>query len=588
VKTLLLHPEDSPRRGPWTEERWDLVVDLGRSSESSARAWERELGCPVVRLESFRRSIEDPRAVGQILRAWRGRLIDREGLDWWELTSLFIHAELETILALQRLAPALPAITDLHSTRRGWTIAALEFLLGRKLAAFTRGNESSLVSRLGHYGRLLRRFSFGQLAEIFLDKHDSDFRWRSRLTPRRRSADQPVVLLPSAYTNVSRMAASYARLVPELQFLLVYTRRSGKQFTRPANVSLLSLAAYAAQPGPEAEFAQLRQDWISLKRELERCAEMELLSRLGLLEPFESWLSDGLAVRDAWLELFRREPVQAVLCGDDSNWYTRLPVVLARKRGLPTIDFHHGALDGRFLLKNLPSDMYLAKSDMELDYLTRVCTMAKDRIAIGSPDSADAAVIHRGGRTPNSIVFFSEPYEATGGRAEEVYRELLPPLAALAAGSNKKLLIKLHPFESRSDRARLVRQILRVEQQKITGVVEGPLTHQLLDEAWFGITVESTTVIECAMQGVPCFIAGWMVNSPYGYVQQYSAFGVGDPLLSVEQVPMIPSLLLQKSTTKTPPGGLWQPMKPARLHWLLAGEYRKELARSSHPQAAEY
>lgn len=563
-------------------------MDLGRSSESIARAWEHELRCPVVRLESFRRSIDDPRAVGQILRPWRGRLIDREGLDWWELTSLFIHAELEIILAMQRLAPALPAITELRSTRRGWTVAALEFLLGRQAAAYARGNDSSLGSRLGHYSRLLRRFSFGQLAEIFLDKHDSDFRWRSRLTPQRRGADQPVVLLPSAYTNVSRMATAYARLVPELQFLLVYTRRSGKQFTRPANVSLVSLAAYAGRPGPEAEFAKIRQDWISLKRELERCPEMELLSRLGLLDPFDSWLSDGLTVRDAWLELFRREPVQAVLCGDDSNWYTRLPVVLARKRGLPTIDFHHGALDGRFLLKDLPSDIYLAKSEMELDYLTRVCTMAKDRIVIGSPDLAHAAVTHRGNRTANSIVFFSEPYEATGGRAEEVYRELLPPLATLAATSNKKLIVKLHPFESRSDRERLLRQILSVEQQQIAGVVVGPLTQQLLEEAWFGITVESTTVIECAMQGVPCFIAGWMVNSPYGYVQQYSAFGLGVSLLSVEQVPMIPSLLLQKGATKTPTGGLWQPIEPAKLRWLLAGEYRRELARSSHPLAAEY
>jgi hypothetical protein len=118
--------------------------------------------------------------------------------------------------------------------------------------------------------------------------------------------------------------------------------------------------------------------------------------------------------------------------------------------------------------------------------------------------------------------------------------------------------------------------------------VVGPLTQQLLDDAWFGITVESTTVIECAMQRVPCFIASWMVKSPYGYVQQYSAFGLGDPLLSAEQVATIPSLLLQKNTTKTPPGGLWQPMEPAKLRWLLAGEYRRELAKSSHPQVAEY
>jgi hypothetical protein len=113
------------------------------------------------------------------------------------------------------------------------------------------------------------------------------------------------------------------------------------------------------------------------------------------------------------------------------------------------------------------------------------------------------------------------------------------------------------------------------------------MTQQLLEEAWFGITVESTSVIECAMKGVPCFIATWMVNSPYGYVQQYSAFGMGEPLLSVEQLTAIPSLLLGKSAS-TPAGGLWQLMDPGNFRKLLAGEHPRMLAKSLRTQMCDH
>ena len=36
-------------------------------------------------------------------------------------------------------------------------------------------------------------------------------------------------------------------------------------------------------------------------------------------------------------------------------------------------------------------------------------------------------------------------------------------------------------------------------------VFAGPFTPQLVAEAWFAVTVESTTVIDCALLGVPCF-----------------------------------------------------------------------------------
>jgi hypothetical protein len=505
-------------------------------------------------------------------------VLDREGLDWWELTSLLIHAELETVLALQRLAPTFSSSGEIFTTRRGWTIAALEILLNRKITTVPGAGRIKLAGRVGRYRALWRRFSLQQLTEIFLDKHDTDLRWRAKLNVRRRRSGEPFVLVPSAYTNVSRMAAAYARLAPEVLFLLVYTRGSGRQLVRPDNMSLTSLAAYAGGPRSSSEHATVQREWQVLKADLEHVPEIKLLARLGTLGPFTKWLSDGLAIRDAWIEVFRREPVQAVLCGDDSNWYTRLPVLLARKRGLPTIDFHHGALDGRFLLKDLASDIYLAKSEMELDYLTRVCAISKERIVIGGPSRLDPPVAgHNERERGGSIVFFSEPYEAAGGRPEDLYGELLPPLAALAANYGKSLVVKLHPFESASDRKALVQQVLPADLQKAVRVRSGPLEERLLNETWFGVTVESTTVIECAQRGIPCFIAGWLATSLFGYVQQYAAFGLGQILQSADQLADLPGLLARQSEAQASEGGLWQPIDRGKFRWLLTGGHRSQL-----------
>ncbi len=67
----------------------------------------------------------------------------------------------------------------------------------------------------------------------------------------------------------------------------------------------------------------------------------------------------------------------------------------------------------------------------------------------------------------------------------------------------RSLIIKLHPFESRSQREKLVREVLGSSHQEFVEVIEGPLTPDLMSRAWFGITVESTTVIDCLQNGVP-------------------------------------------------------------------------------------
>src|SRR5215470_5272860 len=132
LKTLLLHPDDSPRRGPWTRQKWDRIVDLGKSSLATGAAWQELTGAPVIRLSHYRQNIEDPRTAGQILRQWNGKLLDNYGLDWWELTYLFVHSDLETAIALRRLAQDVPLAGDLYATRPGWPMSGLTDLLGRK------------------------------------------------------------------------------------------------------------------------------------------------------------------------------------------------------------------------------------------------------------------------------------------------------------------------------------------------------------------------------------------------------------------------------------------------------------------------
>lgn len=542
MRVLLVHPEDSLRSGPWAGQKWDLVVDLGRSSESAQRSWEELSGCPVLRLESFRRPVDDPRAAGEILCAGNGVLVDSDGLDWWEMTSLFVHAEIETVILLRRLVAAASLPKSLYATRMAWPVNALALLTNATVQTLDTGGTAAR-SPFERYCALFRKFSPGQIAEIFFDKYDGGYAWRGAMTPRRGPSRTPVVLLPSGYTNVSRVSANFARSMPEQSFLLIATRRSGLEFDPPENVSVSRLAAYASSSS-NTEPQELLRAWSSLLPRLQTVPELETLFRLGILNRFPQWFRNGLRVRDAWKSVLDREPIQAVFCGDDSNWYTKLPVVLARKRGVPTVDFHHGAFDGRYLLKRLPSDWYLAKSEAELDYLVRVCQLPSERIVVVSPDEAG---------TPNrtreiekkhaQILYFSEPYEASGGRPHEVYRELLPPLCRLAAGHDGCVVVKLHPFENAAERTQLLTAILSPEDRARVYVVAGPLQPDLVQQSWFGITVESTTVADCTRLGVPCFLCEWLVTSSFGYVQQFARFGIGRLLPSASEIARIPELL---------------------------------------------
>jgi hypothetical protein len=572
MRILFLHPEDSPRRGPWVGQRWDLVVDLGKSSLFSESAWSELFRCRVLRTDSLRQGIEDVKMVRKLFAAGRGRLLDEEGIDWWDLTSLVVAPQAETVLVLRRLAAEIDSSAELWATRPGWPANALALLLKSPVQSFSGNSGSKLIGRVKHYGGLLRRFSLGQIKQIFLDKYDSGYEWRGRFAPTKRALPQPVVLLPSAYGNVSRMAASYARILPRQSFLLVATRQSAKEFEPPPNVQVRDLASYANTSPPRAEIASLLERWTTLEKELRAIPEFDVLSQAAVFHPFPGWFRDCLRARNAWREVLVREPVCGVLCGDDSNIYTRVPVLLAAKRKIPTVDFHHGALDGRYLLKDLPCDVYLAKNEMERDYLLRVCGLPAAQVPIGGPLPVHGVAAEVGGhRERDAIIYFSEPYEVPALRTEEVYREILPRLCRVARENGRRVIVKLHPFESLPDRTRLVQAILPQEDHSVVSVVDGPLSQELLSQAWFGITVESTTAIDCLLQGIRCFMCGWLAPSSCGYSEQYVRFGIGELLRDAESISEIPQRLAQLSG-KLEAASLTKSVEPeALLKWLTIG-----------------
>ncbi len=578
MKVLLIHPGDSPCSGPWAGQKWDLIVDLGKSSAFTRASWQERLNLPILQLDSLRGGTQDFDSIRELLRAGRNHLVDELGLDWWDLLSVFIYAELEEAVLLGRLAWQLDATAELYSTRPGWPASGVTLLLKRPLHTFPGTHRPS---RFHHYSDVLRRFSFDQLAEIFLDKYDARYRWRTRFAPRRGGPKERFVLLPSAYTNVSRMGVAYAGMLPEQSFLVVATRCSGTHFDSLPNVARATLAAYAGGPEPQAEYLEILGNWKTLKERLTLVPEMDLLLRAGLLEKFPNHFRDGLAVRNAWRSLLSQEQIVTVMCGDDSNPYTRLPVLLARQKGIPTLDFHHGALDGRFLMKELPSDLYLAKGEMERDYLLRICGLPPERVAVAGPArSRTIPTQERAQDEKSQILFFSEPYESAGWRAEEIYREILPPLARLAHESGCKLVVKLHPFESRHQRMALIAKVLSAVEAATVPVIEGPFTPELVAKAWFALTVESTTVIDCSLLGVPCFLCEWLTSSPYGYTSQYARFGVGRILHSREELNELPRMLTEPVVPLSP-DCLLKPMDPEWLLQIIAGAAsRKETART--------
>jgi hypothetical protein len=544
VAVLLLHPRDSLLDGPWSSPRWDLVIDLGWAGASQYRDWSERIGCPVRSLFSFANWREDVLRMRQFCGIGTDRLLDSEGIDWWQLLAPSSYQQVHEFLLLQKVATGTPNSAEVRVTRPHRLADALGELLGIKVDPFVAQSERSAVDHFSSFTRKLRNLTSAQIIQIAFDKWDADYGVRRYFSKHRPSTvSEKGVLLPSAYRNVSRVLTSYAGLLPDRKFLLVTTRKDGEVTKLPPHIGAMPLAAYASQPRnktTEREIVSLVQQWRIIIKKLYE-AHPRLPRTRGLFEGFDQTLRNCLRMRDAWRGVFEREGIGAVLCADENNPYTRVPVLLAQRRGLHTVYCSHGALDINVLLRGVCSDTYLVKGEMESDYLANECGVPAERIFVGAPYGSYSSTQAQPARS--HIVFFSEPYELYYGRTETLYAELLPRLCAIGREHGRKVMVKLHPFESLAERSQLVERVLTDNDQKLVEVTAVPLSEGLLRKIWFSVTVESSVTVECALADVPCFLCGWFDIDLYSYAKEYEKFGAATILDDPADISRIPALL---------------------------------------------
>ncbi len=565
MKVLLLHGEDGLRCAPG--RAWDLVVDLGRAPRSTYRRWRQRVGCDVLSLYDFAEEIEDLCELRNLLRLGSGHLIDAHGIDWWNVLCLHLVADLQRLMLMQRLSTRLSGSCQLWASRPDRAASALARMMAVDLQLAARGPQA--WRQVAHYYRSFARLDRTQIAQVFEDK----LRLNRFLGLFSRSTDlsgKPVILLPTAYTNASRTAVEFATQLPEQEFLLVYTRTSGKLRSAPGNVKLAPLPIESPALD-ESELSGLQDQWRGLKQRLTHLAkEFAAANTVGVFDGIPQLLRAGIARRNAWQRVFDTAPVVGCLCTDASNAATRICLDLAKARNLPAVACHHGALNFFMALQTPPADSYIAKSGIEHDYLRRVCQIPEEKIVDGKGEAEKLAHLAAGNEFANHpwLVFFSEPYRTSNWRTDEIYGELLPALFDLARSLGLKLVLKIHPFESVKDHRRRLRRCLPEHAREIQ-VVAGPPTAELWQNTRLALTVQSTTALEAAALGIPVFLCAWLRDAFSGYLGQYASFGIGRVLESVEQIAEVPALLRQQDGQSNR-HQVWKPMDTKQLERLFS------------------
>jgi hypothetical protein len=551
VKVLLLHPDDAPDGGPWSGMQWDLVVDLGWAGRCAYARLAKILACPVRSLQELGDPQTHAAKLRELLAIGLGRIVDRYGIDWWEFATPYRAPLLDQILQAARLSEQIPRDAELVATRPHLLVQILSLIRHSEIKTVFSPAGTGLLASVKRYPRLLRTFTPAVLAQIAFDKWDTDYsvrRWFARATDLNSGG---LVLLPSAYRNVTRTQIAFAQMLPQSQFLSVVTRRDGRLAVFPPNVQVRSLAAYVprgSHPSTEREANDLSQTWLKAGM-AGGTPELEIAGRLGTFKDFPKFVTNGLRVRDAWDSLLQAENIACVLSADENNPFTRLPVWLARRRGIPTVYAEHGALNFNLGLRIPCSDRYLARGEMMKDYWLRYCHLPENKIDLVAPEDA-APARNPGNKKREFIVFFSSDYESTGGRVSNFYREVLPPLCDLAQKNERRVILKLHPFESLPDRRRCVNAILTPSQRAYVELRSGQLDSTLLESAWIALTVESSAAVECALVGVPTFLCSWFDPSWWEYGKQFVRFSVAQPLESPDQIADIPNRIRESTAAQ--------------------------------------
>ena len=156
------------------------------------------------------------------------------------------------------------------------------------------------------------------------------------------------------------------------------------------------------------------------------------------------------------------------------------------------------------------------------------------------------------------------------GRGGEIYREILRPLVAVAQELNRKIIVKLHPFESVRGRTRLLRSVLSADEFERVEISRAPAS-EILPRTFLGIGLDSSVAVECAQREIPYFMCGWLDFNGFGYMRQFARFGVGMLLDTPDEILSIPQRLVEFKPDRSKIQRFWQPVDDLRLDQLLFG-----------------
>jgi len=553
------------------------IIDLARAPVSTYQEWSRAAQCPVFSLYDLAEGTDDLHGTRELVELGMDHVVDRSGIDWWDVLVQAVVPQLQQLMLVCRLGGQLPNVKEIFSTRNH----PLAKALGESCHARVVGTQSRSRFPVERAKRSLHTFAhldLAQMAQVLQDKFDPQHTIRRRLVRHSARIDGPVVLLPSAYVNVSRTALAYAAMLPETNFLLVFGRKNGQPASLPQNVRAASLDPFFSDPD-DWEVSDLQQKCERLRRHLVGAAsEFALANSIGLLDTVFNRLGWGIRIRDAWEAVFRRVDVCGCLSADDSNPYSRLPLMLARRHGVTALACHHGALDSRMAIKRSHADHYLAKSEMERDYLLGICRR-NEHIVVGAPVSNGRAVpqLTSANMKPSWLVFFSEPLDGAGWRKKEIYKDLLPKLLGVARECGLQLVFKLHPFESVRGHRWLLRRFFSRAEIRGIRILAGPISSELWQRTHCAVTVQSTVALDCAEHRIPVFMCGWLADAQAGYAQQYLLWGIGKMLQSPEELTQLPQLLSEETAQRVP-RKIWKTISPKTFEELLSGTWSPAMA----------
>jgi len=149
-------------------------------------------------------------------------------------------------------------------------------------------------------------------------------------------------------------------------------------------------------------------------------------------------------------------------------------------------------------------------------------------------------------------------------------------LCAVASEANRKVVVKLHPFESLQIRKAMIDRVVTAANRGLIELRQGPMSQELLERAWFTITVNSSVAVESTMNGVPCFLCAWFDGDWSDYGKQLAKYSAGHPLSSPREIRGIPERLDQIKITDATQQALRSPVNPGVLDAILFA--------SPHPQ----